>query len=123
MAKREEERIAQEALAAAKKLAEEKAKQELLAQQAAEAKEKEVAAQSTKKYTVQLLSLSNFSQERLNTFCKKYKLPVSSVTKRKVGTAMKITYGEVSSIQEAKSIQAELRQNHGIKESFITKVQ
>lgn len=74
------------------------------------------------KFTVQLLSLSNFSQSRLNNYCKQYNLPVSKITKRNVGTMVKITYGEVSSIQEARELNDQLVRDYGINDSFVTSI-
>ena len=75
---------------------------------------------SNKVYTVQLLSLSEFSQSRLNTYCKKHDLSINDINKNKVGEWMKITYGQVSSLQEANQIKESLSEKHGITESFIT---
>jgi septal ring-binding cell division protein DamX len=74
------------------------------------------------KYTVQLLSIGEFSQSRLNIYCKQHKLSVSDVKKKQVGEWMKITYGEANSIQEAAQIKEKLKQNHGIKDAFVVQI-
>ncbi len=74
------------------------------------------------KYTVQLLSLSKFSQSRLNTFCKQHNIPVTDVKKNQVGEWMKITYGEANSMGEAAKIKQTLKQHHGITDAFVVLV-
>ncbi len=135
-----EEKDNNESIVQAKKLEEEKLAREqmekdLLAKKATEVKaledEKQGSAEesgsfatkdSITKYTVQLLSLSEFSQARLNTYCKKHRLLVASLSKNKVGNVTKITYGAANSIQEAKQIQEKLRRENGIDESFVAKL-
>lgn len=78
--------------------------------------------QVASKYTVQLLLLSNFSKERLKTYCNKHKLSIDEVIKNQVGGLTKITYGSVNSVQEARQVQEELRREHAVTDSFITKV-
>jgi len=77
-------------------------------------------SRSTNKYTVQLLSLSKFSQSRLNTFLNQHGLSDKDVMKRQEGSWMKITYGDASSIQEANQIKDKLMRDHNITEAFIT---
>ena len=74
------------------------------------------------KYTVQLLSLSEFSQARLNTYCKKHNLPVNKVSKRNVGSVIKVTYGEASSIEDASALKETLVRDYGISDCFVTKI-
>jgi septal ring-binding cell division protein DamX len=74
------------------------------------------------KYTVQILSLSKFSQARLNTYCKQHGLSVNDVAKRQVGEWMKITYGEANSIEEAKEIKEKLMRDYNVNEAFVTPI-
>jgi len=73
-------------------------------------------------YTVQLLSLAEFSQERLNTFCKEHNLPANSIKKNQVDTWVKITYGEANSVQEAMEIKNKLMRDNNIKDAFVTQL-
>ena len=120
------EAIAQEKKVEEERLVKEQEEKELLAKKEAEritkeqAEEKPSPIASKTKYTVQLLSLSRFSEERLGIFCKKHKLPVNSVKKRQVGSLMKITYGEANTIKEANLIQEKLIRDNNINQSFVT---
>ena len=71
------------------------------------------------KYTIQLLSLLEFSEARVNSYCKLHHLPLDKIKKIKKGEWMKITYGEANSKEEANQIIEELKQEHQIKEAFI----
>ena len=71
------------------------------------------------KYTVQLLSLLEFSQARLTSYCKQHHIPLDKVKKNKKGEWMKITYGEANSREEAYQLLEKLKQDHQVKEAFI----
>jgi hypothetical protein len=77
------------------------------------------ASRVSTKYTVQLLSLLEFSQAKLNTFCRQHNLQVSKVKKKQVGNWTKISYGEANSIGEANQIKERLMQNNSIDDAFI----
>ncbi|MBL4594583.1 MAG: hypothetical protein JKX68_12320 [Flavobacteriales bacterium] len=74
------------------------------------------------RYTIQLLSLSEFSQSKLKVYCRQHNLSIDDVKKNQVGNWMKITYGEASSIEEANQIKERLIREHNIDGAFITKV-
>jgi flagellar biosynthesis GTPase FlhF len=105
----------------ADKLVREKAEeQKLLAEQKAiELAVAENKTTSTKYYSVQLLSLSNFSEERLKSYCKKHNLPINEIIKRPIGAMVKISYGKVNSQEAATQLQQKLKRDHQINESFI----
>ncbi len=74
------------------------------------------------KYTVQILSLAEFSQIRLNTYCRQHNLSINDVKKKQVGEWMKITYGEANSIQEATQLKEKLMRENSINEAFVTPI-
>ncbi|PJB14439.1 MAG: hypothetical protein CO118_08565 [Flavobacteriales bacterium CG_4_9_14_3_um_filter_32_8] len=78
-----------------------------------------IANKVTTKYTVQLLSLLEFSETRVNSFCKQHHIPLDKIMKIKKGEWMKITYGEANSKEEASQLLEKLKQEHQIKEAFI----
>ena len=123
----EEEKKAQDSLAEAS--AAEKAKQEaelLAKQQEEERKFEEEAVEekfkqednlsqpslSTAKYAVQLLALSNYSEQKVADFCSKKGLSMSKISTEKVGGLTKVRYGTVSSIEEAKELREEMLQKN-----------
>lgn len=71
------------------------------------------------KYTVQLLSLLEFSEIRVNNYCKLHHIPLDKIKKIKKGEWMKITYGETNSIEEANQIIEKLKNEHQVKDAFI----
>lgn len=71
------------------------------------------------KYTVQLLSLLEFSPARLTSYCKQHNIPLDKVKKNKKGEWMKITYGEVNSKEEANQIIEKLKKEHQVNDAFI----
>ncbi len=74
------------------------------------------------KYTVQLLSLMEFSQTRLNFYCKQHNLSLSKIKKNKKGEWMKITYGEANSKEEAYRIIEKLKRDNKIKDAFVVPI-
>ncbi len=79
----------------------------------------EVQKSNLKTYSVQLLSLASFSEDRLNNYCKKHNLSKDKIVKRQVGNLMKISYGKVNSQSEATILQQKLKNQHQIEASFI----
>jgi len=108
--KKEAERLA---LAKAEKEKEEKAKE------LANEKANKEATTSSKKYSVQLLSLAQFTEDKLAAYCKKHNLSMSEIVKRQSGGLTKISYGKVNSKEEASKLQQKLKQQHQINESFV----
>ena len=82
----------------------------------------ETAKTSGKKYTVQILSLSEFSQSRLDFYIKQHHLTASKVNKHKEGPWMKITYGDAKSATEAMEIKEKLQSENNIVDAFIVRV-
>jgi hypothetical protein len=130
--KQEEERLAKELAMAETKAKEEAAKKAAEEKAAKEAKiveekvrEEEVkqpvtsSKESSQKYTVQILSLAKFSEERLASYCKLHNLKKDDLIKRKVGDLMKISYGNVDSKNEANQLRQTLQQQHNVNESFV----
>jgi hypothetical protein len=116
----ESEKLAEETKA--KEIAAEKEAEALALKVASEEKAKEAAENkntSNNTYTIQLLSLSKFSQERLNYYCKKHKLDIQKIGKKKSGEWMKITYGKFNTKEEAKMGNRELAKSHGISDAFV----
>ena len=71
------------------------------------------------KYTVQLLSLLEFSETRVNNYCKLHHIPLDKIKKNKKGEWMKITYGEANSKEEANQIIEKLKKEHQVNDAFI----
>ncbi|MBL4669907.1 MAG: cell envelope integrity protein TolA [Flavobacteriales bacterium] len=119
---KEEEIAETEKEALQQKINEEKLREEQLAKIKKE--EVQLAKEKTGltiKYTVQILSLSNYSFSRLKNYCSKHNLDVNDVKKKQVGNVMKITYGEVYTIDEANLLKDKLREEHDVN-GFVTKV-
>lgn len=118
---------AEKLAAETERIAKEKAQQETQAKLLAEQNAKELAVAenkttSTKYYSVQLLSLSNFSEERLKSYCKTHNLPINEIIKRPVGAMVKISYGKVNSQEAATQLQQKLKRDHQIESSFVVKL-
>ncbi len=107
LAKAEEaKRMAEEE--AAKKLEEEKSKEEIAS-----------PVTSSSKYSIQILSLSKFSQTRLNNYIREHNLDANQIVKRQVGEWTKISYGKLSSKDEAREMILKLRRSHNITDAFL----
>lgn len=78
-----------------------------------------ITNKASTKYTIQLLSLLEFSQTRLTSYCKQHNIPLDKVKKNKQGEWMKITYGEANSKDEANQIIEKLKKEHQVNEAFI----
>ncbi len=74
---------------------------------------------SSTKYSIQILSLAEFSQTRLNTYIKQHNLDASKIKKSQVDSWTKISYGELSSKDEAREMIQKLRRNHNITDAFL----
>lgn len=72
-----------------------------------------------KTYTVQILSLQYFNEERFNEFLDMCGLAVSDTYKKEVGGIVKIYVGKFNSYSEAKSAKQNLVENHNLSDSFI----
>ncbi|MFB0924821.1 MAG: hypothetical protein QMB65_06015, partial [Vicingaceae bacterium] len=66
-----------------------------------------------------LFSLSKFSQERLDYYCKKHKLDIQKVGRKKSGEWMKITYGKFDSKEDAKEGNRELAKIHNVTDAIV----
>ena len=80
---------------------------------------KDTKTQTPKTYSVQLLSLTKFTEEKLAYYCKKHKLNRNELVIRKVNGLTKISYGKATSSKAASKIQQILNQQHQISESFV----
>ncbi|MCB0402654.1 MAG: SPOR domain-containing protein [Flavobacteriales bacterium] len=74
---------------------------------------------SSAKYSIQILSLSKFSQSRLDQYIREHNLDPSKVHKKDTGEWMKISYGELSSKDEAREMIQKLRRSHNITDGFL----
>jgi hypothetical protein len=80
----------------------------------------ETTSRNSAQYTVQILALSDFSQSRLNTYCKEHNLSLSKISKKQVNGFTKIRYGSVNSMDEAKALRKTLI-NQNVQGAFIIK--
>jgi hypothetical protein len=78
----------------------------------------EELADTKVKYTIQLLSLSKFSQERFDEYCDKHSLLSEEVSTRVVNGMTKVIYGNVSSLDEAKKLIERLKLLNNIDGAF-----
>lgn len=78
----------------------------------------EELADTKVKYTIQLLSLSKFSQERFDEYCDKHSLLPEEVSTRIVNGMTKVIYGNVSSLDEAKKLIDRLKLLNNIDGAF-----
>ena len=69
-------------------------------------------------YTIQILSLSKFSQARLDAFCKKHSLLHEEVSTRMVNGMTKVIYGKVTSLEAAKKLINKLKLLNNIDGAF-----
>ncbi len=105
----------------AKELVVKKELEEFALKEASEQKKEIISEKSQlgNSYTIQLLSLSRFSQARLDYYCKKNKLDRYKITKKRSGEWMKITCGEFNSKEEASAQLRYLNNKKGIKGAFV----
>lgn len=110
----------------AKRIAEEKAAKEV--EETAVVESPEVVetpatvsqpATSSAQYSIQILSLAEFSQSRLNNYIKQHNLDANQIVKRQVGSWMKISYGKLNSKDEAREMILKLRRSHNITDAFL----
>jgi hypothetical protein len=84
--------------------------------------EKLAAAEKEKpkiKYTIQLLALSKFSQDRLDHYCKIHRLNADMLTNKRAEKWVKIYYGNFETERAAISARADLVQNHNLSELIV----
>lgn len=72
-----------------------------------------------KQYAIQLLSLSSFSQDRLDYFCKKHQLEMNKLWIKRSGDWTKIIYGKFETKDAANLVIAELAQKHNLMDAII----
>ena len=83
-----------------------------------EATIKEELADTKVKYTIQLLSLSKFSQARFDEYCDEHSLLPEEVTTRVVNGMTKVIYGKANSLEEAKKLIDRLKLLNNIDGAF-----
>lgn len=79
---------------------------------------KEELADTKVKYTIQLLSLSKFSQARFDEYCEEHSLLEEEVTTRVVNGVTKVIYGKANSLEEAKKLIDRLKLLNNIDGAF-----
>lgn len=102
-----------------KLLAEQKAKEDAAKQKQEEQKVVKTTNNNGKTYSVQILSLSNYSESRLAYYCKKHNISMNDIVKRNIDGYTKISIGKVNSKEEASVLQQKLNTQNGISQSFI----
>lgn len=75
-------------------------------------------AKISNKFTVQILALAKFSQNKLTVFCKQHNLLLSQISKKQINGLMKIRYGVSYSKEEARKLRTSLL-NKGIIGAFV----
>lgn len=98
-------------------------KEKLLAEQ--KAKEEFNTTRDTpnveeKIYTVQILSLANYSEAKLIYYCKKHNINMNSVIKKNINGMTRISIGKFNTKQEAFYEQKRLAKENNITQSFVT---
>lgn len=76
-------------------------------------------SESNKSYSVQILSLQFYNEQRLNEFLNNYKLKSTDVFKKEVNGMIKIYIGKFGSYEDAKSLKEKLVQQHHLSDSFV----
>jgi len=79
-------------------------------------------ASSNEVYMIQLLALSDFSQSRLNTFCRQHHIAVKDITKVNENGLTKIRYGKAFSKPEALKLRVEVIEKTNIAGAFVVKI-
>lgn len=74
---------------------------------------------SNKLYSVQILSLQFYNENRLNSFLSSYKIKSSETYKKEVNGMIKIYIGKFETYEEAKSLKEKLIQQHQLTDSFV----
>jgi len=70
-------------------------------------------------YTIQLLSLSSFSQEKIDAFAIQHNLNVNKIKIKKEGVWTKVVYEETTSLDDAKLLKAKLLNEHNLEQAYI----
>jgi len=73
------------------------------------------------KYAVQLFALAEYSQARVNAYCKKHNLKINEITTEKVNGLVKVRYGKVNSATEAQQLKETLI-SKGVTGVFVVKL-
>ncbi|MBI2280985.1 MAG: SPOR domain-containing protein [Bacteroidetes bacterium] len=76
-------------------------------------------AASNKLYSVQILSLQFYNENRLNSFLSSYKIKSSETYKKEVNGMIKIYIGKFETYEEAKALKEKLIQRHQLTDSFV----
>tara|TARA_B100000809_G_scaffold258671_1_gene302267 strand:- start:273 stop:1157 length:885 start_codon:yes stop_codon:yes gene_type:complete len=71
------------------------------------------------KYTIQLLSLSKFSQARFTEYCEEHSLLEDEVSTQEVNGVTKVIYGKANSLEEAKKLIDKLKLLNNIDGAFV----
>lgn len=74
---------------------------------------------SNKLYSVQILSLQFYNENRLNSFLSSYKIKSSETYKKEVNGMIKIYIGKFETYEEAKALKEKLIQQHQLTDSFV----
>lgn len=74
---------------------------------------------SSKTYSVQILSLQYFNEQRFNEFLASYRLKPSDTYKKEINGMVKIYIGKFSSYDDAKREKEKLIKEHNLSDSFI----
>ena len=74
---------------------------------------------SNKLYSVQILSLQFYNENRLNAFLSSYKLKSSETYKKEVNGVIKIYIGKFETYEDAKALKEKLIQQHQLTDSFV----
>ncbi|PKP48883.1 MAG: hypothetical protein CVT95_03920 [Bacteroidetes bacterium HGW-Bacteroidetes-12] len=76
---------------------------------------------TTTKYAVQLFALTEYSQAKVNAYCKKHNLKTSEITTEKGNGLVKVRYGKVNSAIEAQQLKETLI-SKGVTGVFVVKL-
>ena len=77
---------------------------------------------SSGQYAIQLLALSEFSQNRVNQFCEMYELSISKINVTTENGLSKVRYGSFDSKEEAKEFHQQLLQKD-LEDIFIVQLE
>lgn len=73
-------------------------------------------------FTVQLLSLSNYDEKRIERFCKDHHISKSKLIKRNVDGMTKISIGNSLSMNEAQSLKRKMLEENQVEGAFVVKI-
>jgi sporulation related protein len=75
--------------------------------------------ESTKTYSVQILSLQFFNEARFKEFLAEYKLNANDTYKKEINGVIKIYIGKFKSYDEAKAVKQKLIEENNLTDSFV----